>query len=283
MATELANIAAVSNTFFGTIKTGNNVLVSENLGSIITENVQPFLITVTNSITSVVTSFFTKTDPNTYVRTATTLKDESGNYAIGTTLNPTSPAYTALQNGLPYVGVVTLYGLQFFSYYIPIFEPETNFVIGAYFIGFALDESTKPAPLVISSSNVTLLQYLTGPVRSVQIFPFLITQNQGNLLTATFQPILLGLASFVNNNNTLFTRSSNDFIRTATTLKDTTGNYAIDTTLSKDSPAYQPLLNGQSYQGIVTLYGYNYYAYYAPMFDSFTGSVIGAYFSGYSL
>jgi len=283
MATELANINAVASAFFGTIKTGNNVLVSEYLGNITTENIQPFVITVTNAITSIVTSFFTKTDPNTYVRTATTLRDKNGNYAIGTTLDPTSPAYAALQNGLPYVGEAVLFNIPYFTYYIPLFEPGTNFVIGSYFIGFNLNETTIPPPLTIASSNVTLLQYLTGPVQSNPLYPFLITKNQGNLTTTTFQPLLLGLGSFVNNNNTLFTRSDNDFIRTATTLKDTTGNYAIGTTLDETSPAYQPLLNGKSFAGIVQLFGYNYYAYYAPIFDSFTGFVIGAYFSGYSL
>jgi len=283
MSAELKNILGLFEAFFGSVKTGNNLLVSEYLGNITTENIQPVAVTITNAITDIDVSFLTKTDPNTYIRTATTIKDENGNFVINTPLPITNPGYTALQNGLPYVGVVTLYGLQFFSYYIPIFEPGTNFVIGAYFIGFSLDESTKPAPLVISASNVQLLQYLTGPVRSSPIFPFLITQNQGNLVTATFQPLLVGLATLDNNSCSVLTRKGNDFIRTATTLKDDNGNYAIDTILPEDNPAYQLLLNGKSFQGIVTLYGYNYYTYYAPMFDAFTGSVIGAFFSGFLL
>ena len=283
MSIELANVAAISEVLFGTIKTGTNLLVSENLGNITTENIQPVLINIQEAVGGSNTSFFTKTNPTTYVRTATTLRDLSGNYAIGSTLSESSPAYAALQNGLPYVGPVILYDIPYFAYYVPIFEPGTTLVIGSYFLAYSLKTTINVSPLDSALSNVELLKYTTGSVCSNTILPFLVTKNQGNLVTETFQPILKGFAYIVNNSNTLFTRNGNDFIRTATTLKDLSGNYAIGTTLSYKSPAYKLLLEGKSYSGIVELYGYNYYAIYEPMFDSFTGFVIGVYFSGSTL
>jgi hypothetical protein len=282
MSVELENVAALSALLFGTIKTGKNVLVSENFGNVTAEIFQPVLIDIKNAVDGSDTTLFTKTDATTYVRTATTLQDENGNYVIGSTLNTSSPAYDALQSGLSYVGEVVLYNVPYFAYYIPIFEPGTTLVIGAYFLALTLDSSTKVSPLDSAVSNVQLLKYLTGSV-STTILPFLLTKNQGNLVTETFQPILKGIDYLVNNNNTLFTRNGNDFIRTATTLTDENGNYVIGSTLSHESPAYKPLLEGQSYSGIVQLYGYNFYAYYEPIFDSFTGFVIGAYFSGTTL
>jgi len=279
MSVELVNIAAISVVLFGTIKTGKDVLVSKNFGNVTTENFQPILVNIKNAVAGSDTTFFTKTDPTTYVRTATTLKDLSGNYAIGSTLNKNSPAYIALQNGLPYVGKVVLYDVPYFAYYIPVFEPGTTVVIGSYFLAIQLTNSIKVSPLDGSLSNVQLLKFFTGSVTS-SFQPYLLTEYQGNLTTETFQPILKSLDYLVNNNNTLFTRSGNEFIRTATTLTDESNNYVIGTTLTHESPAYQPLLNGQSYSGVVQLYGYNFYASYEPMFDSFTGFVIGAYFSG---
>ena len=283
MARELQGISAFIPLFFGNVKTGTNVLVSEFLGNITTENIQPFVETATNSSSGIVTTFFTKTDSTTYIRTATTLKDETGNYAIGTSLSTTSSAYIALQNGLPYVGVVKLYGVEYFAYYIPTFEPGTTFVIGSYFLAFTLESSNLVSPNSSVMANVKLLEYLTGSVFS-GVQPYLITENQGNLITETFQPILVNLINFLgkNNNNSIFTRSGDEFIRTATTLVEN-GQYVVGTTLSKTSPAYLPLLAGESYTGIVVLFGFNYYTRYEPMFDKFTGFVIGAYFSGYGL
>jgi hypothetical protein len=280
MSIELGNISAISVVLFGTIKTGNNVLVSENFGDITTKNFQPILIDIKNAVAGSDTTFFTKTNSTTYVRTATTLKYKNGNYAIDSTLDVSSPAYAALQNGLPYVGGVVLYDIPYFAYYIPVFEPGTTLVIGVYFLAIQLTSSEKVSPLDSSLSNIKLLKYFTGSVNSSPFLPYLLTKNQGNLTTETFQPIVKSIDYIVNNNNTIFTRIGNEFIRTATTLTDVSGNYAIGTLLSNESPAYQPLLNGKSYSGIVQLYGFNFYASYEPIFDSFTGFVIGAYFSG---
>jgi hypothetical protein len=280
MTEELVNMLKLPSIFFGTIKTGKNVLVSENLGNMTNVNVQPFLETLANSLYHISTTFWTKTDPVTYVRTATTIKDSNGNYVIGTTLDPANPAYTALQNGLPYVGNVNVFGTTYFAYYIPIYEPGTTFLIGAY--GITLEVITIVTTQECTASNITFLQYLTGPVNT-NTAGVLVTKNQGDLTTETYQPILEILDRLVTNSNTLFKRVGDDFIRVATTLLVENNKYAVGYTLARDSPAYLPLLSGNSYQGIVQLFGYNYYAKYTPIFDSFTGFVIGAYFSGYNL
>lgn len=280
MAKELAKMSQLPSIFFGTIKTGNNVLVCENLGDMNTANVQPFLETLESSLYHISSTFWTKTDPYTYIRTATTLKDKNGNYVIGSKMEITNPAYNDLQNGLPYVGSVSLYGVNYFAYYIPIFEPGTKLVIGVY--GLTLEVITIVTSEICTASNITLLQYLTGPV-TMNSAGVLVTKNQGNLTTETYQPILEILDRFVTNSNTLFTRVGDDFIRTASTLLVDNSKYAVGFPLDYNSPAYLPLLSGKSYQGVVQLFGFNYYAKYTPIFDSFTGFVVGAYFSGYNL
>jgi len=280
MAQELANASQLPSFFFGTIKTGNNVLVSENLGNMTTENVQPFLITLQNSLYHISSTFWTKTNPTTYVRTATTIKDINGNYVIGTTLDPANPAYTALQNGLPFVGNVVVFGTSYFAYYIPIYEPGTNFLIGAY--GLTLQVITNVSTELCTQSNITFLTYLTGSV-TINSAGVLVTKNQGDLITSTYQPILEIIDRFVTNSNTLFKKEGDDFIRVATTLLADNNTFAVGYPLVRTSPAYLPLLEGKSYEGYVVLFGFNYYAKYTPIFDSFTGLVLGAYFSGYPL
>jgi hypothetical protein len=283
MSKESDSISLIEKILFGAIKTGNNVLVSEYLGEITTENIQPLVLTITGAIPGAVATFFTRISPVTYVRTATSVKKQDGSYAIGTELDPNSQAYAAIQNGQPFVGQVTIFGTPYFGYYNPIFEPGSTFVIGAFFVAKHLDSTTLSAPVDIDNANIALLKYITGPVQK-SVFPFLITENQGNLTTETFQPILEAFARFSNESLTFFTLVGPDFVRTATTVLDDYGNYAVNTKMSPTNPAYQQLLNGKSYTGIVTLYGYNYLAGYVPIFDRFTPNrVIGAIFTGFPL
>lgn len=281
MAKELANISKLPLYFFGIIKTGNNVLVSENLGIMDTGNLQPFVETLNNSLYNTLCTFWTRTDRETYIRTATTLKNPNGEgFAVGTRMETDNPAYYPVQNGLTYVGDVFLYGKKYFAYYIPLFEPGTKNVIGCF--GLTLQVITSVSPELNTLSNITLLKYLTGPV-NVNSSGDLVTKNQGNLTVETFQPLLEILDRFVGNSNTLFTRIGDDFYRTATTLLLDNNNFAIGYPLDRKNPAYSQLLLGNSYIGTVQLFGYNYYSNYTPILDSFTGLVIGCYFSGYNL
>jgi len=265
--------------FLGPVKTGKNIIVSQNLGDITFENVQNNLINFTIASQGNVYTIFTRTDPTTFTRTATTVVKQDGTYAVNSTLSTTSPAYQLLLKGLPYSGEVVLYDKTYFTYYFPIFEPSTGFVIGAFFIGYHLGPIiTYPVKDIIENGN-TLLSVITGPVETGN--NILITKNQGNLSYENYQPILINLSLQSQCVYTLFTRSGNEFIRTSTSVLDENNKYVVGTSLSHSSPAYQPILNGQSYNGVVSLFNTNYYANYTPIFDSFTGLVIGIYFAGY--
>jgi hypothetical protein len=280
MSRDLANVQQINDDLFGQIITGQNILVSEFAGNITFEVVQPILIDLTNSIHDIVTTFFTKTNPMTYIRTATTLRDASGNYAVNTPLNPASPAYPALQRGESFVGSVELFGKPYYAYYLPVFESGSTFVIGSFFIAINLSPAFVPSPLEISKSNVNTIRNFTGTTQNNG--SQLVTKNRGVLSTETYQPILENLYKWINSNNTYFALVGDDFVRVATTITKEDNTYAIGTTLSRTSPAYPLLLAGKSYAGPVQIFGLNYIAVYEPMFDNFTGFVIGAYFSGYT-
>jgi len=275
------NKAEVTKKFLlGPVKTGKNIIVSQNLGDITFENVQKYLLNFTRG-TQDISTIFTRINPTTFIRTATTLVEQNGKYAVNTPLLTTSPAYQPLLNGLNYQGYITLFDKPYYGYYSPLFEPTTGFVIGAFFVAYQLESIKINSISEVVTNNTDLLRDITGPVETGN--NILITKNQGSLSFENYQPIIFSLSNKTQLVYTLFTRSGDEFIRTSTSVLEENNKYAVGTLLLHDNPAYQPILNGKSYNGGVLLFNTNYYASYTPIFDSFTGLVIGIYFSGYAI
>lgn len=78
-------------------------------------------------------SFFDRIGED-FVRSCTTIQKEDGSCAQGTLLDPTSPAYYNLINGMDYIGEVCLFGKRYFPKYAPIKNKEGR-VIGAISVG----------------------------------------------------------------------------------------------------------------------------------------------------
>lgn len=79
---------------------------------------------------------------------------------------------------------------------------------------------------------------------------------------------------------TVFVRSGDDFVRISTSVTKQDGSRAIGTQLDHASPAYQKLLNGQSYVGAAALFGRSYMTQYTPVRDR-AGKVIAVLFVGF--
>lgn len=80
-------------------------------------------------------------------------------------------------------------------------------------------------------------------------------------------------------NATLFVRRGDDFVRVVTSVQTEAGERAVGTLLDRDSPAYQRNLNGEAFNGKVTLFGRRFITNYTPITDS-SGSVIGIRYIG---
>ena len=70
-----------------------------------------------------------------YVRVATTLKKDDGSSAMGTSLDPKSPATAMINKGEAYYGDATIFGKPYVTGYEPIKDASGN-VIGSYFVGY---------------------------------------------------------------------------------------------------------------------------------------------------
>jgi len=79
---------------------------------------------------------------------------------------------------------------------------------------------------------------------------------------------------------TVFAREGNDFVRITTSLKKQDGSRALGTMLGNRHPAYNNIINGQSYLGRATLFGRDYSTKYVPIKGT-DGKVIGILFVGF--
>ncbi len=70
-----------------------------------------------------------------FVRITTSLKNEQGQRALGTTLAAAHPAQALLREGKPYTGRAVLFGTPYMTHYEPIKDAEGR-VVGALFIGY---------------------------------------------------------------------------------------------------------------------------------------------------
>lgn len=78
---------------------------------------------------------------------------------------------------------------------------------------------------------------------------------------------------------TIFVLENGEFVRVSTSLKNDKGERAIGTILSHASPAYNNLINGESYNGVAKLFGKDYTTTYRPLKDK-NENIVGAMFVG---
>jgi X-X-X-Leu-X-X-Gly heptad repeat protein len=78
---------------------------------------------------------------------------------------------------------------------------------------------------------------------------------------------------------TVFARQGEDFVRFATTLKNSQGERVVGTLLGNAHPAFALVKSGKPYTGRATLFGQEYMTHYTPMLDA-GGQVAGIAFIG---
>ena len=80
---------------------------------------------------------------------------------------------------------------------------------------------------------------------------------------------------------TVFARDGDDFVRVSTSLLKTDGKRAMGTYLGgSKSPAYEPIMNKQTFIGNARLFGKDYVTVYSPIVDTYK-NIIGILFIGY--
>lgn len=80
---------------------------------------------------------------------------------------------------------------------------------------------------------------------------------------------------------TVFGKVGDDFLRVSTSLKKSDGSRAVGTLLGKNSPAYAPIMKGETYVGTAHLFGQDYMTRYSPIYSQ-NNELIGILFIGYN-
>lgn len=78
-----------------------------------------------------------------WLRIATSLRDEQGLRALGTTLAADHPAQTALREGKSHQGPARLFGREYMTWYAPV-RDSAGQVVGAFFIGKPMHNALEP-------------------------------------------------------------------------------------------------------------------------------------------
>ncbi|MBE0495340.1 MAG: methyl-accepting chemotaxis protein [Campylobacterales bacterium] len=81
---------------------------------------------------------------------------------------------------------------------------------------------------------------------------------------------------------TVFSKVGDDFLRITTSLRKENDDRAMGTYLGKNSPAYAPIMKGETYVGIARLFGKDYMTRYSPIYSP-DKELIGILFIGYDL
>jgi methyl-accepting chemotaxis protein/CheY-like chemotaxis protein len=91
---------------------------------------------VSESLSILATIFIS--EQNDYRRITTSIKDASGKRAVDTYLGSGSAAYPYVRAGKEYIGNAVILGKNYLAAYYPLFQPNTQDVIGILFIGIEM-------------------------------------------------------------------------------------------------------------------------------------------------
>jgi hypothetical protein len=134
----------------------NQVLYFDDLGVNGTTNQVNAVTNQTGALATIfIKNLHTDSDLVDFIRVSTNLSfidKQNSKYpttAIGTTLDPKGAAYASLSLGRQYCGVVSLFGQQFESGYLPVFAKHDgqSELIGALYVGFPVISPADPSSL----------------------------------------------------------------------------------------------------------------------------------------
>ncbi|HEX8611757.1 MAG TPA: Cache 3/Cache 2 fusion domain-containing protein [Telluria sp.] len=123
-------------------------------------------------------------------------------------------------------------------------------------------------------------KFAVDSTRSVQTGALMVPvmQHDGVDLNLNFSAVDR-FSDMTGGNATIFLRHGDDFVRVATSVKKADGERAVGTTLGKTHPAFEKIMQGQTYRGMAVLFGKPHVTEYVPVLDA-GARVIGILYVG---
>ena len=148
---DMIHFESMLKTEYGELRLQNGELVDKNGHSLAHHN---HLVDHLANDLGIVASIFVKENDD-YRRIATSVVDSEGNRAVDTLLGSGSAAYAPIQAGAEYNGRVVILGKDYLTMHSPIFQPDTNDVIGALAVSVGMAEIQK---IIAQKSNIRTVQ-----------------------------------------------------------------------------------------------------------------------------
>jgi signal transduction histidine kinase/CheY-like chemotaxis protein/PAS domain-containing protein len=133
---DMIHFKSMLKTEYGELRLQNGELVDNNGYSLAHHN---HLVDHLAKDLGIVASVFVKENDD-YRRIATSVTDSKGNRAVDTFLGSGSAAYGPIQAGKEYIGRAVILGKDYLTMHSPIFQPDTNEVIGALAVSVEMAE-----------------------------------------------------------------------------------------------------------------------------------------------
>jgi methyl-accepting chemotaxis protein len=110
-------------------------------------------------------------DQSDYRRITTSIKDASGKRAVDTFLGNKSAAYPSIREGKEYIGNAVILGKNYLAAYYPLFQPNTEDVIGILFIGTEMSSIEK----MISQNSIIAVERILIIAAGLIVISILLT------------------------------------------------------------------------------------------------------------
>ena len=180
-----------------------------------------------------------------------------------------------------------------------IFITATSYTTSTLLEKQAMEDLTDKSQSVVEMFDLFNTNLKREADRSLKIlegsFPgkFTLDNNSRINVAGKSTPVLKSGSTTINNNHsepdqfssrsgvpaTVFVKNGDEFVRISTSLKNDKGERAVGTLLDRATPAYKSLMDGQSYSGVASLFGRQYFTQYSPLKDT-SGQIIGALYIG---
>jgi signal transduction histidine kinase/DNA-binding response OmpR family regulator len=148
---DMIHFESMLKTEYGELRLQNGELVDKNGYSLAYQN---HLVDRMAKDLGIVASIFVKENDD-YRRIATSVPDSEGNRAVDTFLGSGSAAYAPIQAGKEYIGKAVILGKDYLTMHSPIFQPDTNEVIGALAVSV---EMAAIHNIIAQKSNMRTIQ-----------------------------------------------------------------------------------------------------------------------------
>lgn len=102
--------------------------------------------------TGAVATVFVKSGED-FVRITTSVKNEKGERAVGTSLDHAHPAYAAIRSGKSFTGLANLFGRQYMTHYEPLLDDKQQ-LVGISFIGLDFSEFSANLRKTVSDLKI---------------------------------------------------------------------------------------------------------------------------------